>query len=88
MLEGKKGLIIHRVLATYFIMSAVLKWRLANGVVYTFAKMCVKSIFPIFPISSHKTSYTFQLLQISDAMRPDDDSCKDKVKEMHPRSKF
>ena len=27
-----------------------------------------------FPISSHKTSYTFQLLQIADAMRPEDDS--------------
>ena len=40
------------------------------------------------PISSHKTSYTFQLLQISDAMRPEDDSCTDKVKEMCPRSKF
>ena len=40
-----------------------------------------------FPISSHKTSYTFQLLQISDAMRPEDDSCTDKVKDMYPRSK-
>ena len=61
--------------------------RPANVVVYTFAKMCrVKPIF--FPISSHKTSYTFQLLQISDAMRPEDDSCTDKVKEMYPRSKF
>ena len=37
-----------------------------------------------FPISSHKTSYTFQLLLISDAMRPGDDSCTDKVKEMYP----
>ena len=41
-----------------------------------------------FPISSHKTSYTFQQLQISDAMRQEDDSCTDKVKEMYPRSKF
>ena len=42
-----------------------------------------------FPISSQlKTSYTFQLLQISDAMRPEDDSCTDKVKEMYPRSKY
>ena len=41
-----------------------------------------------FTISSHKTSYTFQLLQISDAMRPEDDLCMDKVKEMYPRSKF
>ena len=85
MLEGK-GLIINMVLTVYFILSAVLKWRPANGVVYTFAKICVKSIF--FPIPSHKTSYTFQLLQIYDAMRPEDDSCTDKVKEMYPRSKF
>ena len=41
-----------------------------------------------FPISSHKTSYTFQLLLISNAMRPEDDSCTDKVKGMYPRSKF
>ena len=73
------------VLATYSILPAVIKWRPADGVVYTFAKMCVKSIFPI---SSHKTSFTFQLLQISNATRPDDDSCMDKVKEMYPRSKF
>ena len=33
-------------------------------------------------------SYTFQLLQISYAMRPEDDSCTDKVKEMYLRSKF
>ena len=36
------------------------------------------------PISSLKTSYTFELLQISDAMRPEDDSCANKVKEMYP----
>ena len=66
MLEGK-GLIIHMVLATYSILPAVLKWRPAHGVVYTFAKMCVKSFFSDSP---HKTSYTFQLIQISDAMRP------------------
>ena len=41
-----------------------------------------------FSISSHKTSCTFQLLQISDATRPEDDSCTDKVKEMYPRSNF
>ena len=41
-----------------------------------------------FMNSSHKTSFTFQLLQLSDAMRPEDDSCMDKVKEMYPRSKF
>ena len=61
MLEGK-GLTIHMVLAMYSILLAVLKWRPANGVVYTFAKMCVKSFFPISP---HKTSNTFQLLCIS-----------------------
>ena len=82
----EKELIINMVLVTYSILATVLKWRPANGVVYTFAKMCVKSIF--FPISSHKTSYTFQQLQISDAMRPEDDSCTDKVKAMYPRSKF
>ena len=32
-----------------------------------------------FPISSHETSYTFQLLQISDGMIPEDDSCMDKL---------
>ena len=84
MLEGK-GLIIYMVLTMYFILSAVSKWRPANGVVYTFAKICVKSIFPI---SSHKTSYTFQLLKIPGAMRPLDDSCTDKVKEMYSRSNF
>ena len=31
------------VLAMYSILPAVIKWRPANGVVYTFAKMCVKS---------------------------------------------
>ena len=41
-----------------------------------------------FTFSSLKTSYTFQLLQMFDAMRPEDDSCTDKVKEMYPRSKF
>ena len=80
MLEGK-GLIIHMVLALYSILLAVLKWRPANGVVYTFAKMCVKSFF--FSISPHKTSNTFQLLLISDAMRPEDGSCLDKVKEIY-----
>ena len=61
MLEGK-GLIIHRVSAMYSILLAVLKWRLANGVVYTFAKMCVKSFLFFFSISPHKISNTFQLL--------------------------
>ena len=44
MLEGK-GLIINMVLTMFFILSAVFKWRPANGVVYTFDKICVKSIF-------------------------------------------
>ena len=47
MLKGK-GLIIHMVLATYSILPAVLKLRPANGVLCTFAKMCVKSIFSDF----------------------------------------
>ena len=33
------------VLAMYSILPAVIKWRPTNDVVYTFAKMCVKSIF-------------------------------------------
>ena len=41
-----------------------------------------------FPISSHKTSYTFLLLQFPDALISEDDSCTDKVKEMYHRSKF
>ena len=45
---GGKGLIIHMVKATYSTLPAVLKWRPANGVVYTFAKMCVNSIFSDF----------------------------------------
>ena len=84
----EKELIKNMVLVTYSILATVLKWRLANGVVHTFAKMCVKSFVVFFPISSHKTCYTFQLLQISDAMRPEDDSFTDKVKEMYPRLKF
>ena len=73
----EKELIINMVLVTYSILATVFKWRPANG---------VKSIFS--PISSRKTSYTFKLLQISDATRPEDDSCTEKVKEMYPRSKF
>ena len=37
-----------------------------------------------FPIFSHKTSFTFQLLQLSDAVRPEELSCMDKEKEMYP----
>ena len=72
---------MHMFLETYSILPAVLKWGPANGEVCTFAKMCAKSIF-----FSHKTS--FKLLQLSDALRPEDDSCMDKVKEMYPQSKF
>ena len=48
MLGGKIGLIMHMVSATYSTLPAVLKRRPANGVVYTFAKMCVKSMFSDF----------------------------------------
>ena len=41
-----------------------------------------------FSISSHKTNYTFQLLLISDAMKPEDYLCTDKVKGMYSRSRF
>ena len=77
LLEGKE-LVICMVLTMYFILSAVLKRRPANGV-------DMRKIY-FFPISSHKTGYTFQLSLISDAMRLEDDSCTDKVKEMNPRS--
>ena len=80
----EKELIINRVLVTYSILATVLKWRPANGVVCTFAKMCENRFFPFF---SHKTSYTFQQLQISDAMRPEDDSYTDKVKKCTPDQK-
>ena len=81
MLEGK-GLILHMVLATYSILPAVSKWRPANGAVYTFAKMCVKSIFFRF----HLIKQVTPTITLPDAMRPEDDSCMDKVKEMYPRS--
>ena len=41
----EKELIINLDLVTYSILATELKWRAANGVVNTFAKMCVKSIF-------------------------------------------
>ena len=44
----EKELIISMVLVTNSILATVLKWRPANGVVYTFAMMCVKSIFSDF----------------------------------------
>ena len=37
---------------------------------------------------SHKAGFTIQLVQLSYAMRSEDDSCMDKVKEIYPRSKF
>ena len=76
---------MHKFRETYFILPAVLKWGPANGVVYTFAKICVKAHFPDF---SHITSFTIQILYLSDAMRPEDDSCMDKEKEMCKRLKF
>ena len=36
----------------------------------------------------HNKRFTFQLLQLSDARRPDDDSCNNKMKEMDTRLKF
>ena len=45
---AEKEFIINMVLVTYSILATVLKWRPANGVVYTFAEMCVKSIFSDF----------------------------------------
>ena len=39
-----------------------------------------------FPNFSHKARFTFQMLQLSDGMRPEDDSCIDKVKKMYLRS--
>ena len=41
----ERELIINKVLVANSILATVLKWRPANGVVCTFAKMCVKSIF-------------------------------------------
>ena len=41
----EKELIIKMVLVEYSILTTVSKWQPANGVVYNFAKMCVKSIF-------------------------------------------
>ena len=43
---------------------------------------------PDNPNFSHKTIFTFQLLQLTDTMRPEDDLCMDKVKEMYARSIF
>ena len=37
---------------------------------------------------SNNKSFTFQLLQIFDGTRPEDESCMDIVKEMYNKSKF
>ena len=71
------------VLAMYSILLAVLKWRPANGVVYTFAKMCVKSFFFRFLLIKQVILSNYIVLLISDAMRPEDGSCLDKVKEIY-----
>ena len=68
-------------LVTNSILPASLKWQLANCAAYNFITSCVKSSF--FSKFSHKTSFTFQLV---DAMGLEDESCKDKVKEMYPGS--
>ena len=43
---------MHMLLATYSILPAVLKWGPANGVVYTFAKMCIRSIFSCLAVKN------------------------------------
>ena len=62
--EGK-GFIMHMLLAKYSILAAVLKWEPANCVIYTFAKICIKSIFfRIFLIKlvSLSSCYNFPML--------------------------
>ena len=69
-------------LVIYSILLASLKWQPANCAAYSFINSCVKSIF--FSKISYKTSVTFQLFQLVDAMGLEDESCIDKVKEMYP----
>ena len=69
-------------LVTYSILSASLKWRQANCAAYNFINSCVKSFF--FSKFPYKTSFTFQLFKLADAIGLEDGSCKDKVKEMYP----
>ena len=68
-------------LVTYSILLASLKWRPANCAAYSFINSCVKSFFSKI---IYKTSVTFQLFQLADAMGLEDESCMDKVKEMYP----
>ena len=68
-------------LVTYSILLALLKWRPANCAAYSFINSCVKSFFAKF---SYKTSFTFQLFQLADAMGLEDESCLDKVKKCTP----
>ena len=42
----------------------------------------------VFPPVFFSGSLTIQLLQLSVAMRPENDSCMDKLKEMYPRLKL
>ena len=42
----------------------------------------------VFPNISHKTSFIFPQLELSDTMRPADGSYIDKLKEMFPRKKY
>ena len=60
---------MHMLLVTYPILTAVLKWGPANGVVYTFAKMCVKSIFRIFLIKQVSLSNCYNFPMQWDQMR-------------------
>ena len=70
-------------LVAYSILLASLKWRPANCAAYSFINSCVKSGF-FFSEIPYKTSFTFQLFQLADAMGLEDESCMDKVKEMYP----
>ena len=47
-----------------------------------FHQLLRKIIF--YSKNSYKTSVTFQLFQLADAMGLEDESCMDKVKEMYP----
>ena len=66
---------------TYSILLASLKWRPANCAAYSFINSCVKLFFSKI---SYKTSVTFQLFQLADAIGLEDESCMDKVKKMYP----
>ena len=68
-------------LVTYSILLASLKWRPANCAAYSFISSCVKSFFSKI---SYKTSVTFQLFRLADAIGLEDESYMDKEKEMYP----